>query len=231
MCILLAGLVVGDVKNLNGVRYKKVSLWPRMKGAVSLQAMSNPYQGYTEATQATDTAQPLQQRATQGSSRWTRRTTGIYAGVFALVLSVFAIAGIVWGLLRPTYTAQVEDAETASIVAVPNIEFTAFIWFAITTGVIGATLALVVFLRAESTRGLPMLLWIGVVTLLGSGIFLVFGNISAELLHSRPTDYTNMVGETFQVVPSLTPGSALFSAPFLAVLMYWCATFVTPPED
>lgn len=184
--------------------------------------MSNPYQGYTD-----DTAQP----ATQRTVRWTRRSTGVYAGVFALTLTVFAAAGAVWGLLRPTYTAYVEDAETASVAAAPNVEFTAFIWFAIITGVIGAVLALIVFLRAESARGLGMLSWIGVVALLGAGIFIVFGNISAQLIHARPTEYTDMVGETFQVVPSMTPGSALFAAPFLAVLMYWCATFVTPVED
>lgn len=187
--------------------------------------MSNPYQGYTE-----DIADPAH-TTTQKTVRWTRRSAGVYAGVFALTLTVFAVAGAAWGLLRPTYTAFVEDAETAAVSAAPNVEFTAFIWFAISTGVIGAGLALIIFLRAETARGLGMLLWIGVVALVGAGIFIVFGDFSAQLIHSHPTEYSDMVGETFQVVPPMTPGSALFAAPFLAVLMYWCATFVTPVED
>lgn len=183
--------------------------------------MSNPYQGYTDTAPST----------TQRPVLKVRRSLGSYAGVFALVLTVFAVAGAVWGLLRPTYTAYVEDAETASVLAEPDVEFTAFIWFAITTGILGAVLALIVFLRTESSRGLGMMLWIGMVSFLGAVIFILFGDITAALIHSRPSDYSGLTGEHFQVVPGLSPGSALFAAPFLAVLMYWCATFVTPVED
>ncbi|NMB22432.1 MAG: hypothetical protein GX983_03595, partial [Corynebacterium sp.] len=85
----------------------------------------------------------------------------MYAGVLALSLVVYALGGMVWGLLRPTYTAYVEDAETASIAVEADVAFTGFIWFAISTGIIGAVIALVVFLRSESTRGLAMMIWIG----------------------------------------------------------------------
>lgn len=189
-----------------------------------MQAMSNPYQGYT------GTSVPIRQRTAPSAPRLSKNT-GVYAGVFALGLGIFAAAGVIWGLLRPTYTAYVEDAETASVAAAINVEFRAFIWFAVATGILGAALALGVFLRSESTRGLGMLLWVGVVAVVGAGAFIIFGNFSAALLHAPPGDYADLVGETFQVVPNMTPGSALFTAPFLAVLMYWCATFVTPAED
>lgn len=188
--------------------------------------MSNPYQGYTAAPEP---PMPAPRR-----SRRPSRNTGVYAGVLALSLVVYALGGMVWGLLRPTYTAYVEDAETASIAVEADVAFTGFIWFAISTGIIGAVIALVVFLRSESTRGLPMLIWIGLVSLLGAATFLAFGDTVATLLHGDPSEHAAGVGETFQVVPSIQPGSALFMAPFLAVLMYWCAVFVTPldaPDD
>lgn len=192
-------------------------------GAVSWQPMSNPYQGYTEAD--VDTPGRTMRKPRRN------RTGGTYAGVLALSLAVHAIAGVVWGFLRPTYTAYVEDPETASVAVSANVEFTAFIWFAIATGVIGAGIALVVFLRSETTRGPLMLLWLGVVAFLGAVAFIVFGDAVATFIHPSPGDYAGAVGESFQVVPGMSPGSALFTAPFLAVLMYWCATFVTPPEE
>lgn len=184
--------------------------------------MSNPYQGYTEA----DVDTPA--RSVRKSRR--NRTAGTFAGVLALSLAAHGLAGVVWGLLRPTYTAYIEDAETASVAVSANVEFTAFIWFAIATGIIGAGIALVVFLRSETTRGPLMLLWLGVVAFLGAVAFSVFGDAVAAFIHPRPGDYADAVGESFEVVPEMSPGSALFTAPFLAVLMYWCATFVTPHE-
>lgn len=188
--------------------------------------MSNPYQGYT--------ATPEPPTPATRRSRRPSHNTGVYAGVLALSLVVYALCGMVWGVLRPTYTAYVEDAETASIAVEANVAFTGYIWFAISTGVIGAVLALVVFLRSESTRGLPMLIWIGLVSLLGAATFLAFGDTVATWLHGDPSAHAAGAGETFQVVPPIQPGSALFLAPFLAVLMYWCAIFVTPldtPDD
>ena len=41
----------------------------------------------------------------------------------------------IWGLTRPTYTAFVEDAETASIAVAENVEFIGYAWFSIATAV------------------------------------------------------------------------------------------------
>ncbi len=189
-----------------------------------MQSMSNPYEGYT------DTNRLIGKRPTPRSLRLSR-DAGVYAGIFALALVVFSLAGVVWGVLRPTYTAYIEDAETATVAAAENVEFSAFIWFAIGTGLIGATIALISFLKAESARGPGMLLWVGLVALVGAGAFMVSGDFTTGMMYPRPDDYAAAVGESFQVVPGISPGSALFAAPFLAVLMYWCATFVTPPDE
>lgn len=186
---------------------------------------TNPYQGYTEETDQAPARMPRRARFKQLSGQ-----AGVYAGVLASVLAVFAVGGAVWGLFRPTYTAYVEDAESASVAVQANVEFTAFIWFAVATGVLGAVVALIVFLRSVSTRGLGMLVWLGVVAFVGAGAFLAFGNFSAGLIHGEPADYATAVGQSFNMVPNMVPGTAVFTAPFLAVCMYWCATFVTPVE-
>ncbi|ALC06287.1 hypothetical protein CDES_09495 [Corynebacterium deserti GIMN1.010] len=159
------------------------------------------------------------------------RSLGVYAGVFALTTALFSIGGIIWGLLRPTYTAYVEDAETASIAVESNTAFVGYAWFVIATAVLAAGIALTVFLRSPRTRGIFMLLWLGIVSAVGSVAFLVFGSYASDLLHGVPSDYAEAVGESFSVAPPITPGVALAVGPFLAVCMYWCATFVTPPEE
>ncbi|BAU96439.1 hypothetical protein N24_2177 [Corynebacterium suranareeae] len=183
----------------------------------------NPYDGYTE-DDGSATPQKLTPR------KKINKSVGVYAGVLAITLAVYAIAGVIWGLLRPTYTAFVEDAETASIAVESNTSFTGYAWFVIATGVLAAAIALVVFLRSPQSRGPLMLIWLGIVSASGAVAFLIFGSYSSTLLHGSPSDYATAVGESFQVAPAISPGIALAVAPFLAVCMYWCAAFVTPEE-
>ena len=183
----------------------------------------NPYDGYTGDDGAGA-------KRTLPTRMKINKSVGVYAGVLAITLALYAIGGAIWGLLRPTYTAFVEDAETASIAVETNTSFAGYAWFAIATGVLAAAIALFVFLRAPNHRGPVMLLWLGIVTTAGSVAFLVFGNVASTFLHGSPSDYADAIGESFQVAPTITPGIALAVAPFLGVCMYWCAAFVTPEE-
>ncbi|WP_080794156.1 hypothetical protein [Corynebacterium pacaense] len=188
----------------------------------------DPYAGYIP-----ETADVAGAGARAQGHRFPRpsRKVGTGAGILAVSLSVYSVAGVIWGLFRPTYTVAVRDGESASVEAAPNVEFTSFIWFVVFTGLLGCAMALVVFIRSVSTRGPLMLLWVTVVAFLGSLVFLLFGDMSAGLLHRTPADFSRMVGETFTVVPPMSPGVGLAAAPFLAVCTYWCAAFVTPSAE
>ena len=184
----------------------------------------NPYDGYTGDDGAGN-------KRNLPNRKKINKSVGVYAGVFALTLALYAIGGATWGLLRPTYTAYVEDAETASIAVETNTSFAGYAWFAIATGVLAAAIALFVFLRTPQHRGPVMLLWLGIVSIAGSVAFLVFGNVASTMLHGSPSDYASAIGASFQVAPTITPGVAFGVAPFLSVCMYWCAAFVTPEEE
>lgn len=184
----------------------------------------NPYDGYAGDDGAGKSSELPNRKKVN-------KSVGVYAGVLAITLALYAIGGAAWGLLRPTYTAYVEDADTASIAVESNTSFTGYAWFAIATGVFAAAIALFIFLRTPHHRGPVMLVWLGIVSTAGSVAFLVFGNFASTFLHGSPSDYASVIGESFQVAPTITPGVALAVAPFLSVCMYWCATFVTPEEE
>ncbi|MFP7364511.1 hypothetical protein SFC07_01825 [Corynebacterium callunae] len=185
---------------------------------------TSPYEGYAAADVA---AQPAPQKPRMKINK----SVGAYAGALALSFILFAIGGVIWGLLRPTYTAFVEDVETASVAVAENVEFTGYAWFTLATGAIAAAIALFIFLRSPRTRGLLMMAWLGVLAAAGAVVFLVFGSYASTLLHGVPADYADAIGQSFQVAPTLQPGVALAAAPFLSVCMYWCATFVTPEDE
>ena len=194
----------------------------------------NPYEGYSHESEisAFSTGQVAQDEPPKGKRIWTvNRSLGLYAGIFAITVTIYALGGVLWGVLRPTYTAYVEDAESASIAVESNTAFVGYAWFVVITGVLAAVIALFVFLKAENARGLLMLWWLGIVTALGSVVFLVFGTKAADLRYGSPADYADAIGQTFQLAPTISPGAAFAVAPFLAVCMYWCATFATPEQD
>ncbi|ANE04360.1 hypothetical protein [Corynebacterium crudilactis] len=190
----------------------------------------NPYEGYAGDGRVGELKYSERPKKS-GSWLNISKSVGIYAGVLAITLAIFAIAGILWGLIRPTYTAYVEDAESASIAVETNTAFTGYAWFVIATGVLAAAIALIVFLRSIHTRGPLMLVWLGIVSTAGSAAFLVFGGVASAFLHGSPSDYADAIGESFNIAPTITPGVAIAVAPFLAVCIYWCAAFVTPEED
>lgn len=185
---------------------------------------ASPYEGYSAAEIA-------QESAPKKSRMKINKAVGAFAGALALTLVLFALGGVIWGLTRPTYTAFVEDAETASIAVAENVEFIGYAWFSIATGAIAAAIALIIFLKSPQTRGLSMMAWLGMLAAAGAVVFLVFGTYASTLLHGVPADYANAIGQSFQVAPTMQPGVALVAAPFLSVCMYWCATFVTPEEE
>lgn len=158
------------------------------------------------------------------------RGIGSTAGFLALSLSVYAVVGVLWGLLRPGYEATVDDAGAVSLVPAFNVEFTAFITFVVATGLLGALLALVMFVSSPHTRGPLMLLWVTVCTFFGAVVFFSAGNVVTHLIHPVPDLENVEPGSSMTLVPGITAGIGLAAAPFMASLAYWCAVLVSPPE-
>lgn len=159
------------------------------------------------------------------------RAVGSLAGFLALSLVVFAGVGALWALLRPTYDATVTDTGGVYLTPAFNVEFMSFISFAVATGLLGALLALVMFVTSEHTRGLLALIWATICAFLGAVVFLLVGDQLSFALHPIPEQDTLAVGETFKLLPGMHPGIALAAAPFMASLAYWCAVLVSPEEE
>lgn len=159
------------------------------------------------------------------------RALGSLAGFLALSLVVYAGVGALWGALRPTYDATVTDGGEVYLTPAFNVEFTSFASFAVATGLLGTLLALVMFMVSEGTRGLGTLLWVTLCAFLGSVVFLVVGDQISLLLHPIPEPDSLAVGETFQMLPRMSPGVAFAAAPFMASLAYWCAVLVSPGDN
>lgn len=159
------------------------------------------------------------------------RTLGAGAGLLAVCLVLFTIGGAVWGLLRPAYRGTVAEDGGVLLDRAFDIEFTSFISFVITTGLLSSAVALTVFNLSPRTRGPGMMLWLLVVTVLSSLAFHQAGMITAGLAHPLPDPETLAVGTRVSLMPGFSPGVGMVAAPFMATLTYWCAALVTPDEE
>ncbi|MCZ9295620.1 hypothetical protein [Corynebacterium yonathiae] len=151
------------------------------------------------------------------------RTLGFGAGLLACALLVFGVAGVLWGLFRPTLTGrEVEDGGYA-IESMGSAQFIAFITFALITGLLGLLLGLGAYLRRQG-RGLSMLLWVGVCALAGAASFYVFGGATATHPPENP-------GEVVEFAPNFSPAISWAVAPFMAMFSYWSTAFVSADDD
>ena len=98
-----------------------------------------------------------------------RARNGAYAGVVLAILGSFTAASIIWGLLRPRYQATIiDDLGGLELNMVDNVEFTGFFWFVFTTGILAIILSARIHQKTLAYRGLSMLLWVTLWSLVGS---------------------------------------------------------------
>lgn len=152
-----------------------------------------------------------------------KRSVGSAAGLLALSLVVYSVAGAVWGALRPTFGAEVSTDGALLLHDVDNAQFTSFITFALITGLLGLVGALFAYFRFRGERGMGMLLWVAAVAFLAAISFWAVGEVVADRLHPVPEPSELKLGDELRVVPSLVPGIGAGAAPALASLGYWLA--------
>lgn len=158
------------------------------------------------------------------------KMVGSTAGFFALCLTVYAVTGAIWGLFRPGYEAVATEDGALELAPAFNVEFTAFIVFVVVTGLLGAVLSLVMFVRSAHSRGVLMLLWVTLCAALGALVFWAAGEVVIGFLHPIP-DLENLTsGTELTLVPGINIGIGFAAAPFMAVLSYWCAILVSPED-
>ena len=150
------------------------------------------------------------------------RSVGFAAGLFACVLVVFGVAGILWGLCRPR-VALAELPEGGFGVDMGSAPAVALLSFTVITGGAGTVTGVLAFTRGARFRGLGTLLWVGVCALAGAAAFVVFSGLFV------PTEPAEMV-DGAEFVPPFPLGVALLAAPFMAMFGYWSATFVSGDE-
>lgn len=164
------------------------------------------------------------------------RNVGTGAGLLAFAIVVFALGGAVWGLVRPAYEAMATGDGQLALSAAGNVNFTAFSTFTVVTGLLGVVTGAYAFMRAPETRGLPMLLWTGVVGFIAAVGFWAVGETVAGLVHPLPDPSTLAEGDVVEVAAALNPGMGLVAAPFMATAAYWVCVLLYPgdleePED
>lgn len=152
------------------------------------------------------------------------RAVGFGAGLFALALVVYTAAGAAWGLTRPELTGHAVDGGGYAIDTVADIQFASFVGFVGITAVLSAFLGAWGYVRGEAARGIGMHAWVGVVALAASAAFFVAGSITATHMPANP-------GDVVSFVPALQPGIGWVAAPFMAMLAYWAAAFISADSD
>jgi len=151
------------------------------------------------------------------------RTVGFGAGLLALVLIVFSIFGLLWGLWRPEMTATAVEGGGFAIDTTSNAQFQGFGAFVLATALLAGAVAFGVFKYAKSRRGLATMLYLALLTVLGSLAFWLVGGFIAPTM----PDVTAEVGSQVSWVPSFNPGLGLAAAPFVCLLVYWSGLYLT----
>ena len=137
-----------------------------------------------------------------------RARNGAYAGVVLAILGSFTTASIIWGLLRPRYQATIiDDQGGLELNMVDNVEFTGFFWFVFTTGILAILLSARIHQRTLAYRGLSMLLWVTLWSLVGSILFARLGDLTTITVYRIPTATSNFsVGDVVPFVPLMNAG-------------------------
>lgn len=154
------------------------------------------------------------------------REIGEGAGLLAAGLVMALAGGVVWALVRPTYTVRLQDGAAVVDQAASgnNVEFAALGWFAVITAVIGAVLAAIA-LRQErvgsSRGGLAQLWWLVLAAAASALTAYACGDIVVHMLHPIPGHGATGESEPFSLAPTVAPGVVLLVAPFVASALYW----------
>lgn len=164
--------------------------------------------------------------------RWSVNSrVGTYAGVVLAILGCFGAVSIIWGLLRPRYQATIiDDHGSLELNMIDNVEFTGFFWFVFATGILAVVLSARIHQRTIAYRGLGMLLWVTLWSLIGSLMFAKLGDFITILVYNIPTSTSDfVVGDVVAYVPLMNVGISGYAvAPCLAAAYYWILEFFVP---
>ena len=159
------------------------------------------------------------------------RWLGDRAGLIGLGLIVYSLAGAVWGLVRPTFPAEVVSAEWLIPDYSDSSHFIAFASFVIAAIVLSVALAIFAYLM-QGSRKFVDLLWVGVVALAGAVSFLAVGDVVGMSVHGIGSADQLAPGTTITTVAAAKPGiSGYLVAPFVAMLVYWSLQVLSPAAE
>ena len=113
---------------------------------------------------------------------------------------------------------------------VDNVEFTGFFWFVFTTGILAIILSARIHQKTLAYRGLSMLLWVTLWSLVGSILFAKLGDLTTITVYHIPTATSDFsVGDVVPFVPLMNAGISGYAvAPCLAAAYYWILEFFGP---
>lgn len=159
------------------------------------------------------------------------RWLGDRAGLIGLWLIVYSVGGAIWGLLRPTFSAQVVGTESLIPDYSDSSHFIAFATYVIATAAMSVALAIFAYLL-QASRKFVDLLWIGVVALAGAVSFLAIGDVVGMSVHGIGDADQLAPGTTITTVAAAKPGiSGYLVSPFVAMLVYWSLQVLSPATE
>lgn len=159
------------------------------------------------------------------------RWLGDRAGLIGLGLIAYSLGGALWGLVRPTFSAEVVSAERLIPDYSDSSHFIAFASFVIAAIVLSVALAIFAYLM-QGSRKFVDLLWVGVVALAGAVSFLAVGDVVGMSVHGIGSADQLAPGTTITTVAAAKPGiSGYLVAPFVAMLVYWSLQVLSPAAE
>ncbi len=153
------------------------------------------------------------------------------AKTVTVFLVVFGVAGALWGWWRPAVTAVVSDR--GGVVVDPSstgAPFEAFAVYAVVTGLLGGLLGAWAFWRTPALRGPVAMLVVIALALVGSAVFLLFGNSLADAIGGDSVEGDVSPGDNLSIMAHISGAIGYLAAPAAAAITYWACALFSPDE-
>ncbi|QGU02345.1 hypothetical protein CKALI_07415 [Corynebacterium kalinowskii] len=168
------------------------------------------------------------------SGRTVPTVVGGYAELLVVSLAAFGLAGLGWGLWRPTMSGTIAEGGGVEItdpsVMNGNREFTTFGVMVFCFLVLGIALALWTARRGRQFMSPLLLVWGVVCSALGSALFFLSGTKLALWRVGVPNPDELHVGSELTYLPDVGLSVAGLVAPFVFLISAWCLAIFGPDE-
>ncbi|MCS4536234.1 hypothetical protein [Corynebacterium sp. HS2168-gen11] len=143
-----------------------------------------------------------------------------WAQAVVVIVSLYSIGGVLWGILRPGYRVQRVSADQVAVVGGESVEFAGFASFVLATTILATVIVPMLFHSERVTHPRRFIVWLAGWSVIATIVFFIIGTWMTPLRSASEEVLEQAAqGEILTLLPSLHPQVGYFVVPGLAVVL------------